>query len=165
MSILICEYDDLESIADEIRNQNGSTEKMSITEMKTNMEENNADIVISADLIAQIEEALVGKAAGGGSAELIAFGFKGSALGHYGNCYANKDMTWNDFLQSDYNKYYNFSNNTWTSPAFIQFNDLGTTVIQLNGYVFYYLTTEGSTLVSLNDVIISDHIYTLKEYD
>lgn len=65
MSILICEYDDLESIADEIRVQSGTTNKMEPAEMVNAIKANNDEIDAQEELINQISVALDGKASNG----------------------------------------------------------------------------------------------------
>ena len=57
----------LTSLADEIRTLSGATDPLGLGEMKTHVAEANNKIDAQTDLIAQISEALEGKAVGGGS--------------------------------------------------------------------------------------------------
>lgn len=59
------------ALADEIRTLSGTTDKLGLDAMKSNVNEANGEIEGQEDLIAQISAALEGKATGGGSSSGI----------------------------------------------------------------------------------------------
>lgn len=65
MAEMLIQSESLTAIADKIRVLSGTEENMSLDTMKTNLEEANNNVSEQADLIAQIQTALQGKAAGG----------------------------------------------------------------------------------------------------
>lgn len=64
MAKYVIEESSLTGIADEIRTMSGSTEKITPSEMVTNLQTLNAEIENQAELISQIQVALESKASG-----------------------------------------------------------------------------------------------------
>lgn len=67
MAEYIVQGESLTALADEIRTLSGTTDKLGLEVMTSNVETANAKIDTQADLISQIASALEGKAAGSGS--------------------------------------------------------------------------------------------------
>lgn len=65
MAEMLIQSESLTAIADKIRVLSDTEDAMSLSTMKSHIEEANIDVATQADLIAQITSALEGKAAGG----------------------------------------------------------------------------------------------------